>query len=66
MDTKFPDVEVQLSGRDGNAFAIIGAVSMALKRSGHKEAADEFATAALASPSYDDLLRLAMSTVQVS
>jgi len=66
MDTKFPDVHVQLTGGDGNAFAIIGAVSMALKRANHKEAAKEFSEAALKQPSYDDLLRLAMSTVSVA
>jgi hypothetical protein len=30
METKFPNIEVQLTGSDGNAFAIIGKVKRAL------------------------------------
>ncbi len=29
---KYPEIEVQLVGNDGNAFAIMGAVSKALRR----------------------------------
>ena len=32
MNIKYPDVQVQLSGEDGNAFAIIGRVQQALRR----------------------------------
>lgn len=63
---KYPDVHVQLSGEDGNAFAIIGRVTKALKRAGHKDAATEFANEAMRQPSYDHLLRLAMKTVDVA
>lgn len=31
---KYPDVEVQLSGEDGNAYAIMGRVAGALRRNG--------------------------------
>lgn len=31
MTPIYPDIEVQLTGQDGNAFAIIGRVSKALK-----------------------------------
>lgn len=31
---KYPDIEVQLTGRDSNAFAIIAAVSSALRDAG--------------------------------
>lgn len=34
MDVKYPDIEVQLTGRDGNAFAILGAVQKALRKEG--------------------------------
>jgi len=61
---KFPDVHVQLTGRDGNAFVIIGAVSSALKRAGHREASDEFIKEAT-SGDYDHLLRTAMEYVEV-
>lgn len=33
-EPKYPDVKVELSGQDGNAFYIIGRVSAALKRAG--------------------------------
>ena len=31
-ECKYPEVEVELVGQDGNAFVIMGAVSKALKR----------------------------------
>lgn len=48
---------------DGNAFAIIGAVSRHLKREGRADEAAEFATKAMDSGSYDELLQLALATV---
>ncbi len=63
MDIKYPDVEVQLSGEDGNACFIIGRISSALKRAGYKDGATEFVKKAREQPSYDHLLRLAMATV---
>ena len=66
MNPTYPDVRVQLSGGNGNAFAIIAAVSGALRREVGKEAADAFAREAMDQGSYYDLLRLAMSTVEVS
>ncbi len=62
---QFPDVEVNLTGRDGNVFAIIGRVSSALKRAGHPEAAKRYVNAAFAAPSYDAVLQLTMQTVVV-
>lgn len=61
---KFPDVEVQMSGEDGNAFAIIGRVSQALKRAGHVEGAKEFRAAAFGADSYDAILQLVLRTVE--
>ncbi len=66
MDVKYPDVEVQLTGTDGNAFAVIGAVTRALRREVGADAAAEFQADALDAESYDALLRLAMSTVEVA
>jgi hypothetical protein len=60
------DVTVQLVGRDGNAFAIIGAVSAALRREVSPEAASQFTRAAMDCGSYDELLRLTQSTVNVT
>jgi len=60
-----PEVEVQLSGEDGNAYAIIGAVAKGLRRAGHPEDATRWNTWAMQSESYDQLLRRAMRTVTV-
>ncbi len=43
---------------DANVFAIIGAVSKALKRAGYSEYANEFRTLAMQSGSYDEVLQL--------
>jgi hypothetical protein len=66
MDITYPDVTVQLTGEDGNAFAIIGRVAKALRREVSPEAASQFSAEAMNQPSYDALLRLAMSTVNVT
>jgi hypothetical protein len=62
---KFPDVEVQLSGRDGNAFAIIGNVNRALRQAGHGDQVDAF-TAEAMDGDYNHLLATAMRWVDVS
>lgn len=59
------EVAVQLSGIDGNAFAILGAVSKALKKAGETEGAAEFMAEAT-SGDYDHLLQTAMDFVEVS
>lgn len=61
---KYPDVEVELIGQDGNAFSVIGKVTRALKRAGHPDAADDFQTEAM-SGDYDHLLATAMDYVEV-
>jgi len=66
MTVKFPDVKVKLVGRDGNAFAIMGAVTAAMRKGGcSKEQIDEY-TAAAMSGDYDNLLRVSSETVTVS
>jgi len=65
-EVKYPDVEVQLVGEDGNAFAIMGRVARALKSAGvSKEEVDEY-YAESTSGDYDNLLRTAMKWVSVS
>lgn len=66
VEPLFPWVEVQLTGTDGNAFAIIGQVSRALKRAGLVEEAKAFEGDVMDSESYDALLRHCMLTVEVS
>ncbi len=65
-EPKYPDVEVQLSGEDGNALAIVRAVKRKLREAGvgHGELAD-FQKEAL-SGDYDNVLRTAMKWVEVS
>jgi hypothetical protein len=66
METKYPEVEVQLTGNDGNAFAIMGAVSKALRRAGvEKSEIDEYVRESM-SGDYDNLLRTAMKWVSVA
>lgn len=65
-EPRYPDVHVQLSGRDGNTGAIMGYVSDALKRAGHGDAVNEWRTAVMSAESYDEVLRLAMNWVEVS
>jgi len=62
---KYPSVRVQLTGNDGNAYAVIGAVSKALRREVSPDAAAAFTDAAMVCGSYDELLQLAMQTVEV-
>lgn len=65
MIVKFPEVTVQLVGTDGNAFAILGAVSQAMRRAGiEKVYINEFVDEAT-SGNYDHLLQTAMATVNV-
>lgn len=64
-DIKHPEVTVELSGQDGNAFAIMGAVAQAMRRAGiDKSAIDAYREESM-SGDYDNLLRVAMQTVNV-
>jgi hypothetical protein len=59
------DIEVELIGQDGNAFAIMGAVSRELKRAGAtKEERDAYFTEAT-SGDYDNLLRVTAGWVNI-
>ena len=65
MNIKYPNVTVQLTGQDGNAFAIMGAVSKALRRADvHKSEIDKY-TAESMEGDYDALLMTAMKWVDV-
>jgi hypothetical protein len=60
------DVDVQLSGNDGNAFAVMAAVRNALKNAG--ASAEELSQYSQESMSgdYDNLLRVASQWVNVA
>lgn len=63
MDVKFPHVEVQLTGEDGNAFFIMGRVSRAMRKAGiSQEDIDLYHEEATAGD-YDNLLQVTMRTV---
>lgn len=64
--TRYPDVEVQLTGEDGNAFAIMGAVRRALRTHGvsHEEI-NQYSEESMAGD-YDHLIQTAMRWVNVS
>jgi len=65
-DPKFPNVKVQLTGGDGNAFAVLGKVRKALKRAGVDRAQiDEF-TAEATACDYNHLLATCMRWVDVA
>jgi len=63
---KYPDVEVQLTGRDGNAYAIMGAVTEALRRAGVSQRERDAYIEESTSGDYDHLLRTAMRWVTVA
>jgi hypothetical protein len=63
---KYPHVEVELSGQDGNAMSIIGAVRRALRRDGAPQSDLDTFTEEAMSGDYDNALRTAMTWVDVS
>ena len=64
--SKYPDVQVDLVGEDGNAMAIMARVSSALRRAGvSKEDRDAY-FAESTSGDYDNVLRVAMEWVEVN
>jgi len=66
LQPKYPTIEVQLTGEDGNAFAIIGRVSKAMRRAGlTKEQVDEYQEEST-SGDYDNVLMTAMRYVTVN
>jgi hypothetical protein len=65
MNTKYPNIEVQLTEQDSNAFAIIGRVNRALEKAKiPKEECKQFMTEAM-SGDYDNVIQTAMKWVTV-
>ena len=60
------NIEVQLSGNDGNAFAVMAAVRNALKRAGATDAEISLYQQESMSGDYDNLLRVANQWVEVA
>lgn len=66
VQVKYPDIEVQLTGVNGNAYAILGKVRTALKEAGVPiEVRREFSVEAM-SGDYDNLLVVCTRWVEVS
>ena len=65
MEPKFPEIEVQLSGEDGNAFSIIGRVQKAMRRAGVSVEDIKIFQDDATSGDYDHVLTIAMETVNV-
>lgn len=65
-EVKYPDVNVQLSGEDGNAMFIIGRTTGALRRAGvPREEISKF-TAEATSGDYDNVLQTVMRWVNTA
>jgi len=59
------NIKVKLVGTDGNAFALMGRVSAALRKGGKGELVKDFQKEAM-SGDYDNLLCVCMDYVEVS
>lgn len=64
LKVPFLPVEVQLTGRSGNAYAVLAAVERAMKQGGYLQFVAQFHTEATAGD-YDHLLATAMQWVTV-
>lgn len=60
---RYPDVSVQLTGEDGNAFSILGRVRRQLRRAGASEEELETFQDEATAGDYDHLLRTVMRWV---
>ncbi len=64
-EIKYPNIHVQLTGGDRNAYSILGRIQKALRNGGvSKEERDEFIAEAT-SGDYDNVLQTAMRWVNV-
>lgn len=64
-NVKFPEIEVELVGTDGNAFALMGRVAKALRRHGVDEDEIDAMRDECMSGDYDHLLQTLMEWVSV-
>ena len=62
---KHPEIEVQLTGEDGNAFAVLGKVRKALRRADVPQEEIEQFTKEATSGDYDHLLGVCIEWVNV-
>lgn len=60
------NLNVQLTGQDGNVFNLIGIVTKEMKRNGYSDQVKEFTDYIFDSGSYDEALQRIMEWVMVS
>ena len=65
-EVRFPNVQVQLTGMDGNAFAVMGRVVAALRKDGQPDSVVSEFLAEAQSGDYDNVLVTCMKWVDVS
>ena len=65
MEPKFPEIEVQLSDEDGNAFSIIGRIRKAMRNGGVPDEDVQAFQDEATSGDYDHVLQTAFRTVTV-
>jgi hypothetical protein len=61
---KYPEINIQLVGQDGNAYSILGRCTDALKRNGLRDQVEAFRKEAT-SGDYDNVLRTVMAWFSV-
>lgn len=65
MNIRYPEIEVELVGNDGNAFAIMARVKNAMKRAGVPVEDQKAYVSEATSGDYDNLLQATMRWVKV-
>jgi hypothetical protein len=63
---KYPEIEVELSSIDGNAFSIMGATTKALSRGGVPKEEQELYFKEATSGDYDNVISTTMKWVSIS
>jgi len=66
IDVKYPEVEVDLVGEDGNAFSILGRVQQAMRRAGVPTGEIDAYFAEATAGDYDHLLVTTMQWVHTN
>jgi hypothetical protein len=66
MTPKYPDITVPLTGEDGNAYAILGRVSRALRQAHVPDAERQAFMAEATQGDYDQLLQTVLRWVEVA
>ena len=66
MTPKYPDITLPLTGEDGNAYAILGRVSRALRQAHVPDAERQAFMAEATQGDYDQLLQTVLRWVEVA